>query len=145
MKLCKSFLFAAAGLQLSACTVFVPRFDPYVSEKTNSAYTEVAELLAAIDLGKYTMTDSFKDAIDKYASIDGKLAAASQRATMLNAPTGPSQSARDMLVRVIEGCRTQIKELASDHRTAGLQPNAGITQPVMVSCDQAARAADAMK
>lgn len=145
MKLCKILLLAAVSAQMSACTIFAPRFDPYVSQKTNSAYTEVAELLSAVDLGKYIMPDSFKDAVDKYASIDGKLAAASQRVTKLNAPTGPSQSARDLLKRQIEGCRNQIKELAAGHKMAGLQPSTGITQPVMVSCDQAARAADAMK
>nr|WP_166180980.1 hypothetical protein [Altererythrobacter segetis] len=145
MHLRKSFLLAMVCLSISGCTIFAPRFDPYVSEKTNSAYTEVAELLSAAELGKYAKADTFKDAIDKYASIDGQLAAAEQRVTLLNAPSRPSQTARDLLVRQIESCRTQVKNLAQDHRTSGIPPEAGRTGPVLISCDMAARAADAMK
>lgn len=138
-------VLTASCLLLSGCTLFAPRFDPYVSEKTNTAYTGVAELIAAVELGKYADPASFAGAVDRYASIDGKLAAASQRATLVDAPTGASQTARDLLRRQIERCRTQVRDLADTHKELGLAPAAGATAGTMVSCDMAARAADAMK
>lgn len=141
----KPVLLAVVCTLVSACTVFAPRFDPYVSEKANTAYTEVAELLSAVELGKYLTADTFKDAVDRYASIDGKLAAAEQRVITLNTPTKPSADARDLLLGQIKGCRKQVRELADEHKEDGLQPGIGRTQGVLVSCDQAGRAANAMK
>jgi hypothetical protein len=132
-------------LPLAACTVFAPRFDPLVSERTNAAYSEVAELLSAVELGKYTTSASFPAAIDVYASIDGQLAAASQRVSALDAPTARSERARDLLQAQIEGCRSRLATLAETHRQAGLVPMSGTTQGVLASCDQAARSADAMR
>jgi hypothetical protein len=138
-------LAAALALLLGACTVFAPRFDPLVSAKANGAFTQVAELLSAVELGKYESAQSFPAAIDTYAAIDGQLAAAAQRASLLDAPTGPSQRARELLQGHIDACRKQVMTLAQTHKRAGLAPNSGMTTGVLVSCDVAARAADAMK
>lgn len=129
----------------AGCTLFYPRFDPFVSNQTAAAFEEVSELTSAIELGKYGTAESFDGAIDSYASIDAKLATAALRIDTLTAPTGPSRAARDGIKAQIEGCRARVKALADIHKATGVPPGVGATQPVLVSCDQATRAADAMK
>jgi hypothetical protein len=139
--------FALAGLflLLSACAVFAPRYDPVVGTQTSEAYTLASALLSQIDLGKYPDATSFPAALDSYAAIDARLATAEMRASAEPVSTGIARSARDDLVSFIQGCRAQIRSLADQHRRFGFPVAAGATAPARVSCDQAARAANAMQ
>lgn len=140
-----NFIVCFSLILLPGCTVFYPRFDPFASERTSSAYEEIAFLTSAIELGKFIDPTTYGDTVDKYASIDGKLAAASQRVSALTAPNSVSREARSLLQRQIEDCRARVKSLATRHKNEGLQPNAGLSAPALGTCDQASQAANAMR
>ena len=132
-------------LLLSACAVFAPRYDPVVGPATSQAYTLASQLLSQIDLGKYPDPSSFNGALDDYAAIDAQLATAEMRASALPVSTRIARGARDDLVSFIQGCRAQIRSLADQHRRFGFPTLIGATQPARISCDQAARAANALQ
>ena len=132
-------------LLLPACTLFYPKFDPYVADRTAAAYEEISFLTSAIEFGKFADPASYADNVDRYIEIDSKLSAASQRVGAVSAPTGASEEARSLLKQQIEDCRARIRSLAVRHRDGGLQPNAGLTAPALVTCDQAVQAATALE
>ena len=133
-------------LCLPGCVSFVPRYDPVLDEKTTSAYEEIAQFLAEIELGKYENKDSFADASDEYAEIQGLLSVAELRAATLPVgQRGTAAKARDQLVSFIQGCKTSITTLSSLHKRLGLIAGAGTGAGAQVKCDEAARAARAMK
>ena len=138
-------MIVGLALLLSACAVFAPRYDPVVGPETNQAYTMASQLLSQIDLGKYPDPSSFNGALDDYAAIDAHLATAEMRAASLPVSTRIARSARDDLVSFIQGCRAQIRSLADQHRRFGFPTLIGATQPARISCDQAARAANALQ
>lgn len=141
----RKIALAGLFLLLSACAVFAPRYDPVVGTQTSEAYTLASELLSQIDLGKYPDPASFPATLDRYAAVDARLATAEMRASALPVSTGISRSARDDLVSFIQGCRAQIHSLADQHRRFGFPVAVGATAPARVACDQAARAANAMR
>jgi hypothetical protein len=130
---------------LGACALFAPAYNPEVGTRTNEAYTAVGQLLSEAEYGKFTSPATFKDAIDRYASIDAQLATASATAGELPTAAKPARTARTLLVGQIESCRKRVKTLAGIHERAGIAPNAGLTEDARVACDLAARAANAMK
>jgi hypothetical protein len=141
----RRIVLAGLVLLLSACAVFAPRYDPVVGTQTTEAYVMASQLLSQIDLGKYPDPASYRGALDDYAAVDARLATAEMRASGLPASTRISRSARDDLVSFIQGCRAQISSLADQHRRFGFPVSIGATAPARISCDQAARAANALQ
>lgn len=134
------------ALSLAGCVGFAPRYDSVLDEKTTSAYENISKFLAEIEMGKYQTPDTFAQASDEYAEIQGELAVAEMRAASLPVPRrGTAVRARDLLVSMIQGCRASIVTLTTLHKTSGLIPNSGTSAAPQVKCDQAARAARAMK
>lgn len=141
----KRLLAAIALLWLASCATFVPRYDQTVGAQTAEAYRLASQLLAQIELGKFEQAASFNPAIDQYAAIDAHLATAELQASTLPVATRVSRAARDDLVAFIQGCRAQIRSLADQHRRFGFAQGIGATAAARISCDQAARAANAMQ
>jgi hypothetical protein len=134
------------ALALAGCVGFAPRYDEVLDEKTTSAYENVSKLLAEVEMGKYRTPDTFAQASGQYAEIQGELSVAEMRAASLPvASRGTAAKARDLLVLMIQGCRTSIVTLGTLHKSSGLIPNTGTSAAPQVKCDQAARAARAMK
>lgn len=136
---------AAAALLLAGCAMFAPRYDPMLDAKTAGAYELVARFAANGELGTYADKASFADASPHYADAQAQLAVAQMRAASLETGGKGAAHARDLLVKLIRGCSDRITSFALQHKKFGIQPDTGATQPMMVSCDQAARAAQAMK
>lgn len=67
------------------------------------------------------------------------------RASTLLTQGAKALKARDLLTGMIQGCSDQVASYAKMHQAFGIQPASGATQPMMVACDQAAKAAQAMK
>ena len=132
-------------LLAGGCALFAPRYDAEVGNRASEAYEHVAQLLAEAEYGKFRSPETFAAAIDRYAEADALLATAAMRAAALPVSAGPAVKARELLVRQIEGCRARVKSLAAIHQRSGIAPDAGLTENAFVSCDQAARAATAMK
>jgi hypothetical protein len=131
---------------LSACAVFAPTYDPGLDQSTNAAYAGVSQILANADLGAYTDPASYATAQSQYVSTTSALSIAAMRAgSEPVASKGTGSKARDLLVGLIQGCRAQVLSLAAIHQRSGLKPGTGITQPVQVACDEAARAVGATK
>lgn len=130
---------------LAACQLFAPAYDIEVGDRTNDAYAAASQILSEAELGKFPTADTFPAALDRYATIDSLLNVAAASASQL--PTGgkPAVTARDLLVGQIEGCRNQMRTVANIHKREGIAPDAGLTEAARVSCDLAARAANAMK
>ena len=136
----------ATGMMLSACAVFAPAYDQTLATETNAAYQGVSQILASADLGAYSDPASYSGAQAQYVSTTSALSIAAMRAgSETVAPRGTGAKARDLLVQQIEGCRSQVLALAAIHQRSGLKPGTGMTQPVQVSCDEAARAVSAMQ
>lgn len=135
----------AAALLLSACAMFAPRYDPTLDEKTSGAYELVARFTANAELGNYADRASYDVAAPQYAEAQAKLAVAQIRAEGLPVQGDRAATARGQLVSFIKGCSARLTSFATQHRKFGIEPDSGARQSMMVSCDQAARAAQAMK
>jgi hypothetical protein len=134
------------AISVSACLSFAPPYDSVLDDKTTAAYEHVSKLLAEVELGKYATPDSFAAATDEYADIQALLSVASMRAQTISARAGtPAETARNQLKSFVDGCKGAITSLSNLHKTAGLIPASGVTARAQVECDQAARAARAMK
>ena len=136
----------AMSICLAGCIGFAPRYDEVLDEKTTSAYEKISTFLAEVELGKYEKSESFAEASDDYAKIQGLLAVAALRAVTLPVPTrGTAARGKAMLVSMIQGCKASIATLGALHKSGGLKPNTGTPAGAQVKCDQAAKAARAMK
>ena len=134
-----------AALLLSSCAMFAPRYDPTLDQKTSDAFEIVARFAANAELGNYADKASYGDAAPQYAEARAKLAVAEIRAQGLPVQGERAATARDRLVSFIKGCGDRLTSFATQHRKFGIQPDSGTPQSMMTSCDQAARAAQAMK
>lgn len=138
---------SAAGLTLalSACAVFAPPYDATLDQKTTTAYESTAKLAAEAEMGAYQDKATYAGKVETYADIQAGLAVAALRAG--SAPTSGqgAEKARDLTVGLIKSCGARVSSLAALHRTKGIAPDAGLTEPMMSSCDLAARAVRAMK
>ena len=141
----RGFAVALGAALLAACAVFAPGYDPVIDEKATQAYEEVARVLAEVELGRYAEPASYEASAAQYPVIDAQLAVAEMRARTLTVSGERADRARELIVSQIRGCREQMKSLADQHRTTGVPPGVGATQPVMVSCDLALRAVRQMK
>ena len=135
----------ALTLLLAACAMFAPRYDATLDQKTTGAYELVAGFAASAEMGSYTDKASFDGVASDYASAQAQLAVAKLRAATLTTQGKAAVKARDLLVGLIQGCSDRVGGFAAQHKAFGIQPATGATQPMMVSCDQAAKAAQAMK
>jgi len=133
------------ALILSACAVFAPPYDATLDQKTTTAYESAARLAAKAEMGAYQDKATYADAIETYADIQAGLAVAALRAG--SAPTSGqgAEKARDLTVGLIQSCGARVSSLATLHKAKGITPDAGLTEPMMSSCDLAARAVRAMK
>ena len=131
---------------LAGCAVFAPAYDPTLATETNTAYQGVSQILASADLGAYSDPSSYTAAQSQYVNATSALSIAAMRAgSETVAARGTGSKARDLLVQQIQGCRSQVLALAAIHQRSGIKPGTGMTQPVQVSCDEAARAVGAMQ
>ena len=130
---------------LAGCTLFAPRYDPTLDQKITGAYQLVAGFAASGELGSYADKASYDATAPQYAEAQAQLAVARLRAE--NAPVQGKAAvrARALLGGLIQGCSDRIGSFAAQHRKFGIQPGTGATQAMMTSCDQAARAAQALK
>jgi hypothetical protein len=135
----------AMALLLSACAMFAPRYDATLDTSTTSAYEMVARFAANGELGTYSDKASFAATSTQYADALAQLAVAKMRAATLLTQGSKALRARDLLTGMIQGCSDQVASYAKMHQAFGIQPASGATQPMMVACDQAAKAAQAMK
>jgi hypothetical protein len=135
----------ALVLLLAACAMFAPRYDATLDLKTTGAYELVAGFAASAELGSYTEKDSFEAIAPQYANAQAQLAVAKLRAATLPTQGKAAEKARDLLVALIQGCSDRVGSFARQHAAFGIQPASGATEPMMISCDQAAKAAQAMK
>jgi hypothetical protein len=136
---------AGLSLMLSACAVFAPPYDATLDQKTTTAYENAAKLAAQAEMGVYQDKSTYAGAIGSYADIQAGLAVAALRAG--SAPTSGqgAEKARDLTVGLIQSCGARVSGLATLHKAKGIKPGAGLTEPMMSSCDLAARAVRAMK
>lgn len=130
---------------LGACALFAPAYDAEIGTRTNEAYAALAQLLSEAEYGKFRTSATFESALDRYAEVDAQLQTIALRAGALPVSTRRAGAARDLLVRQIEGCRSRVRTLAGIHQREGIAPGAGLTENAHVSCDLAARAANAMR
>ena len=138
-------LFLLLLVPLAACQLFSPPFDPNVGNPTTQAYQSAMQLVSEAEYGLFEQPASFAQAAPRYAAIDAQLAAAGLRAQAGDGGSSRlSRRAQELLVRQIQGCRTELRSLARTHRRAGIAPDAGLTEQVAASCDLAARAANGM-
>lgn len=136
----------AAVLLLAGCQTFAPAYDTTLDTQMTTAFQGVAKLAAEIELGSYADKATYSQATSEYTTIISSLTVASLRADTLPVQArAPAEKARTLLVGLIKGCQTQVTTVASIHKAAGLAPGAGISAPMLVSCDQATRAAQALK
>ncbi|MBS0298277.1 MAG: hypothetical protein JSR45_18405 [Proteobacteria bacterium] len=138
-----SMLMAAT---LGACAVFAPAYDPTLASETNTAYQGVSQILASAQLGAYADPSSYSGAQAQYVNVTAALSIAAARAGAEPvAARGTGEQARDKLVGLIQGCRSQVLALAQVHQRRGIPNDAGFIQPVQVACDEASRAVTAMQ
>ncbi len=136
----------AAVLLLAGCQTFAPAYDTTLDAQMTTAYSGVAKLSAEIELGSYVDPATYAAATSEYSNILGPLQVAALRADTLPVQAkAPAEKARTLLVGLIKGCQGQVTAVAAIHKAAGLAPGAGISAPMMASCDQAARAVQALK
>jgi hypothetical protein len=147
MRVARTFaLSLVLALFVGGCALFAPAYDETLDQKSTSAYENVVKLLARVELGAFTDPDSYAEAEEDYATVLAELAVARLRADTLPVSNhGTAAEARSLLSTFIQNCATQVQELAAIHRSSGVQPQSGITQPIQVTCDQAARAARALQ
>lgn len=135
-----------ATLVLAGCQTFAPAYDATLDTQMTTAFQGVARLAAEIELGSYADKATYDGATSEYTTIISSLTVAGLRADTLPVQAkAPAEKARGLLVGLIKGCQTQVTTVAAIHKASGLAPGAGISAPMMVSCDQAARAAQALK
>lgn len=135
-----------AVLLLAGCQTFAPAYDATLDTQMSTAYQGVAKLSAEIELGTYADASTYTTATPEYTTIISSLTVAALRADTLPVQAkAPAEKARTLLVGLIKGCQSQVTGIAGIHRASGLAPGAGISASMMVSCDQAMRAAQALK
>ncbi|MFZ0268480.1 hypothetical protein [Caulobacter sp.] len=136
---------AGLTLVLSACAVFAPPYDATLDQKTTAAYESAAKLAAEAEMGAYQDKATYPGKVETYAGIQAGLAVAALRAG--SAPTSGqgAERARDLTVGLIKSCGARVSSLATLHKAQGIKADAGLTEPMMSSCDLAARAVRAMK
>lgn len=132
-------------IALAGCAMFAPRYDATLDTATTGAYQQIAGFAAAAELGSYTDKASYQPTAPQYASALAQLSVAKLRASTLPTQGKAAEKARGLLAGLIQGCSDQLTSFAKMHQMFGIQPASGATQPLMVSCDQAAKAAQAMK
>jgi hypothetical protein len=133
------------ALLLASCAMFAPRYDAALDAKTSAAYEVVARLAANGELGNYADKSSYDAAAPQYAEAQAQLAVAQIRAGALPTEGSRASTARDQMVSFLKGCSDRVASFARQHKKFGIQPETGASQPMMASCDQAARAAQAMQ
>jgi hypothetical protein len=141
----RTLLLLLLVVPLAACQLFSPAFDPQVGNPTTQAYQGAMQLVSEAEYGLFREAASFTQAAPRYAAIDAQLAAAQLRAE--GGDTGAtrlSRRAAELLPGQIQGCRNQLKLLATTHQEEGIAPSAGLTGSVRRSCDMAARSANGM-
>lgn len=133
------------AMLLAACAMFAPRYDATLDTTTTGAYQMIAGFAANGELGTYSDKATYDATAPQYAQALSQLAVAGLRAGTLPVGGKRAVTARDLLVKLINGCSAQVTSYAKMHKQFGIQPASGATQPMMVACDQAAKAAQAMK
>lgn len=140
-----ALLSLASVSLLGGCAMFAPRYDATLDAKASGAYEQVAHLAASGELGSYADKASFTATAPFYAEAHAQLAVAKMRATALPVQGRRAEAARASLVTLIDGCSARVTSFAAQHRKFGIQPETGASQSMMITCDQAARAARVMK
>lgn len=129
-------------LFLSGCVLFAPPFSEELEKNLSEGYKSISKVTACIDLGLCSTRSSFKNNEEAYTSAVASLKTARLIAGGMSTRIG---SAGEDLVGLIDGCIAQIDSLSKIHRASGVPANVGISQPVIVACDQPLRAAQALK
>ncbi|MEE4279409.1 MAG: hypothetical protein V2I82_13155 [Halieaceae bacterium] len=137
----------AIAVALTACStnLIVPAYDARLDTAVSSAHTAAAKITACIDLGLCATAESFAEQEANYIEAIANLKTAGLIAGSLPASNDTARASREDLVSFVDGCREQLVSLAQLHLAGQTKPELGMTQSVDVSCDQALRAAQAMK
>lgn len=131
---------------LGGCTVFAPRYDAVLDEKSTAAYQSIAGIAASIELGEFVAAESYADAAPRYRDAISGLSVASLRAEILPVREGtPAERARRLLSEMVTECDQAVKRTAEAHRQRGIPANAGAGQSLLLVCDPAYRAVQAMR
>ncbi len=132
---------------LAGCSTarIVPAYNEHLAGALTRAHTAVFQITACVELGFCAGAESFDEREENYVDAMSSLGTARVLAANLEAPTDTARDSRDELVSFITGCAEQLQALAGLHRAGSALPGIGLTQPVETACDQALRAAQAMK
>jgi hypothetical protein len=133
------------ALVLSACALFAPPYDAAIDQKTTAGYEGAAKLAAQAEMGAFQDKATYDATVGAYSDVQAALAVAAVRARTSPTAGKAAITARDQTVGFIEGCSAQVSGLAALHKAYGVVPKTGATQQLFVACDQAVRAARAMK
>lgn len=135
------FLFGLCLLAAAGCSPLVPAYDTELDARVAAAYAGISTQLARGELGALRDPAGFEAHVDDYAAILGDLETARSRV----ATDDEAQTASAALARLIAACAAQVRDYAAEHRENGIVPQSGIAQPVRTTCDQAQRAARALR
>lgn len=142
----RRLIFLPMLLLLSSCAgLIAPPYDGTVETQAIAAYGLAARIAAEVQLGQFASPTSYPAAADQYVSLISDIAIAKERAATLPAASALGKDAQTRLVGILQACADRAQTIAKLHQKVGLAPDAGIEGDLMTSCDQAARAAAAMK
>jgi hypothetical protein len=130
----KITLATAALLALLGC-VRNPEFRTSVANHAYGTLGDLHTLLARAELGTLRSRSSFAGQADTYAEVIGGF---EMSRLLAAAPTGGTLP--DDLDRSAARCAAEVRQMAAEHRSAGLAPDAPILRTVRASCDAAAAA-----
>jgi hypothetical protein len=134
-----------APFLLASCALFAPRYDAALDGNTDSAYQMVAQFAANGEMGSYADKASFAATAPRYADAQALLAVAKMRAQSLPVQGKRAETARSQLTSFIDGCSARLASFAKQHRLFGIPADGETGNPMLASCDQAARAARVLK
>lgn len=139
-------LLGGVLLLLAGCQgVFAPPYDPTVETHAASAYSTAARLAAEIQMGQLAQPTSYAQTADQYVSLVADIAIAKQRASTLPATTPAGKDAQQRLGQILQGCADRAQTIAKLQQSVGVPANAGADIDLLIACDQAAKAASALK
>ena len=137
--------FFVLGALLSGCAAFAPPYQAEADRMATESFAATSELLAKAELGEFVTPQSYPPAVDTYAKAISGMETARLLASTGGTATEAAETAKATQLAVIDACLANIKSLAGLHRSGGLIPGTGATQPVRVACDQAVRAIQALR
>lgn len=136
-------IFLAAFL--CACSPFAPPYQAEADASASRSFEATSEILARVELGQYETPRSYPAAIDDYVKAISAMETARLLVSSAPADAAPAEAAKDAQLQVVDACLANIKTLADMHKSLGLVPGSGVTQPVRVTCDQAVRTIQALR